>query len=175
MTDKEIILSTLTFLKTEGDNLKDGVEIKDYFQKFEELEETDWERIRDRLVINEYASFPTQGDQWKLSITWHPNGGVDLLKKPKWVIDKNGNLKNIYKGWKLLVKHSVAITLSVIGGLILFFFTDIVIKPRLLKTNQDVPTNRIDSINYSTPSTNTEPIISATSEDSTKLEQTRDE
>jgi len=157
MTDKEIILITLTFLKTEGDNSKDGVNIKDYFQKkFKELKETDWERIRDRLVINEYASFPTQGDQWKLSITWHPNGGVD-------------------KGWKLLVKHSVAITLSVIGGLILFFFTDIVIKPRLLKTNQDVPTNKIDSINYSSPSTNTEPIINATAKDSTNLEETHDE
>lgn len=145
MSDKKIILETLEFLKTEGDRSNDGVNIKEYFQKFDELGESDNERIRDRLVINGYASFPTQGNQWKLAITWHPNGGVDLLQKPKWVINKYGNLRNIYKGWKLLVKHSVTISISVVVGLLLFFIIDVYLKPKLIFNNQDKQLNVIDS------------------------------
>lgn len=136
MTDKERILIILAHLKSEGDKKTGGVDLKEFFHESDVLDISDCERIRDKLVINEYASFPTQGDHWRLSITWHPNGGVDILNKPKWAIGSNGKIKNIYSGWKLFAKHSLAITLSVIGGLVLFFLTDIVIKPRLQDNNK---------------------------------------
>lgn len=168
MSDKRIILNTLTFLKYEGDKQKNGVNIKDYLKEnFEELDKKDRERIRDKLVINEYASL-NQGDQWRLSITWHPNGGVDLLNKPKCVINSSGNIKNFYKGWKLLVKHSLAIIVSVLGGLFLFFLTDIVIKPRILNHKQETPESNMDSVNNSIQNTNS--FIDP--EDSIKSEQT---
>jgi len=168
MADKKIILNTLTFLKAQGDKLNEGVNIKEDFQEFKELHETDQERIRDRLVINRYASFPTQGDQWKLAITWHPNGGVDLLKKPKWAINKDGNLRNIYKGWKHLQEHSLTIITSVISGLVLFFLIDIYIKPKFNTNNKVKKLDPVDST-YSDSNMNSTDKIDTTPPDSVAI------
>lgn len=101
MSDKEIILTTLEFLKNQGDKSTDGVDIREVLQDFKDLDQNDHERIRDRLVINRYASFPIPGDQWKLIISWHPNGGVDILTKPRWIVNKNGPLETFIRAGNL--------------------------------------------------------------------------
>ena len=151
MSDRKIILNTLKFLKETGDQTNRGVSLKGS-KEFSMLEPEVKERIRDKLVINQYASFPFPGDQWKLSITWHPNGGVDILNKKfkKCVLRPDGKLRYTYKGWIRLKEHAVTIIVSVIGGIFLFLLTDLVIKPKFRTVNKDDAINNVDTVNSST-------------------------
>jgi len=171
MADREIILRTLKFIKEKGDSTNQGVNLEES-EEFAQLEPKVKEQIRDKLVINQYASFPINGEQWKLSITWHPNGGVDILNSKfiNWVIRPNGKLRYTYKGWGYFKEYFVTIMLSFIAGLLLFLFTDIVIKPKLQKSIPTDPINKVDTTIRETK-TNSQTVTNVTSKDSVNTPQ----
>jgi len=136
MADREIIIQTLKFLKDKKDDKKNYVNPKDS-PDFASLPESIQESIRDKCVIYRYASMPNIGREWELSITWHPDGGVDVLNKSqinKNVLSKDGSINSTYKNWNLLKKHATTIIVSVIGGLILLW-----ISSYLFKSKTEIP------------------------------------
>jgi len=116
MTDSEIILITLKFLKKKKDKNKNSVNPKDS-PEFAKLPEETQNRIRDKIVLKRYASMPKIGEEWELAITWHPLGGVDILNRPH-ILSKDGPIKFKYKIWIRLKKHAITIIVSVIGGIL---------------------------------------------------------
>ena len=114
MIDREIILETLKFLKEKKEDNKNYVNPKDS-PEFANLSEETQERIRDKIVLNGYASMPNIGKKWELAITWHPGGGVDILNRshPKFVFSKDGSIRSVYKILIHLKKHVITIIVAV--------------------------------------------------------------
>jgi hypothetical protein len=119
MVDREFFLETLKFLKEKKEDNKNYVNPKDS-PEFANLSEETQERIRDKIVLNGYASMPNIGKKWELAITWHPGGGVDILNRshPKFFLTKDGSISYKYKIWISLKKHAITIIVAVIGGIL---------------------------------------------------------
>jgi len=118
-TDLEVILETLKFIKENKSDDKNYVNPKES-PEFSSLSKERQTRIRDRIVVNKFASMPNIGKEWELAITWHPDEGVDVLnnKNVKKILNENGTFNLWNNSLNHLKRYLITIIVSIIAGVL---------------------------------------------------------